>query len=344
MNIGGDGLARSRRWAIGAIGVAVALVALAPRPWAQQTYSMKLATATINDIQHHWQKQFKKRLEARAGGRLKIRIYPASQLGSIPRMIEGLLLGTVESFVTPTAFIVGTEPRFQIMDAPGVFDGPEHIHRILNDPEFRRHILGLAEKKGLKGVAIFFNSPMVILSRKPIRTFADFKGQKIRTFASPLQTAPLQRLGATPVPMPLSEVMPALQSGNIDGLLAGIPILTAFKYYDAAKAVTQTHSSMVISMGLVSKRWFDGLPADLQKIIVEEGQNAQEGLLEWAIANLARANKVWTDNGGELISLSPADKTRMMTEMAMVANKLYAADDKLKGEFENLMRYVRKYR
>ena len=180
-------------------------------------------------------------------------------------------------------------------------------------------------------MAIFFNSPMVILSRKPIRTFADFKGQKIRTFASPLQTAPLQRLGATPVPMPLSEVMPALQSGNIDGLLAGIPILTAFKYYDAAKAVTQIHSSMVISMGLVSKRWFDGLPADLQKIIVEEGRNAQEGLLEWAIANLARANKVWTDNGGELISLSPADKTRMMTEMAMVANKLYAADDKLKG-------------
>ena len=204
MTISGEGLARSRRWAIGAIGAAVVLVALAPLSWAQQSYTMKLATATINDIQHQWQKQFKKRLEARAGGRLKVKIYPASQLGSIPRMIEGLLLGTVESFVTPTAFMVGTEPRFQIMDAPGVFDGPEHIHRIINDPKFRRHILGLAEKKGLKGVAIFFNSPMVILSRKPIRTFADFKGQKIRTFASPLQTAPLQRLGATPVPMPLS--------------------------------------------------------------------------------------------------------------------------------------------
>ena len=338
-----DNLAGSRRRAAIA-AIAAALVAPLPQAWAQQTYTMKLANATINDVQHQWQKQFKQRLEARAGDRLKVEIYPASQLGTIPRMVEGLLLGTIESFVTPTAFVVGTDPRFQIMDAPGVFDSPAHVHRIINDPKFREHFLKIGEDKGLKPVAIFFNSPMVVLSRKPIRVLGDFKGQKIRTFASPLQTEPLQRLGATPVPMPLSEVMPALQSGSIDGMLAGIPILTAFKYYDAAKAVTVTHSSMVISMGLVSKLWFDRLPADLQRIIVEEGRNAQEGLLEWAVANLERANKIWTDNGGQLIRLSPDDRAKMMAEMSAVAERLFAADQGLNAEFQTLMRYVKKHR
>lgn len=337
------GLAGSLRRAAMA-AVAAALVAPAPQAWAQRTYTMKLANATINDVQHQWQKQFKQRIEARAGDRLKVEIYPASQLGTIPRMVEGLLLGTIESFVTPTSFVVGTDPRFQVMDAPGVFDSPEHVHRIINDPEFREHFRKIGEDKGLKTVAIFFNSPMVVLSHRPIRVLDDFKGQKIRTFASPLQMAPLQRLGATPVPMPLSEVMSALRSGSIDGMLAGIPILSAFKYYDAAKAVTVTHSSMVISMGLVSKLWFDRLPTDLQRIIVEEGRNAQEGLLEWAVANLERANGIWTDNGGELIRLPPDHRAQMMAEMSAVAGKLFAADEELNAEFQTLMRYVEKHR
>ena len=89
---------------------------------------MKLASATINDVQHEWQKVFAAELEKRVGGKVKTEIYPASQLGAIPRMVEGVLLGTIESFVTPTSFMVPTDPRFTIYDVPGLFVSPEHVH------------------------------------------------------------------------------------------------------------------------------------------------------------------------------------------------------------------------
>ena len=66
---------------------------------------MRLASATINDVQHEWQKVFAADLAARLGDRVTVEIYPASQLGTIPRMVEGVLLGTIQSFITPTAFL-----------------------------------------------------------------------------------------------------------------------------------------------------------------------------------------------------------------------------------------------
>ena len=72
------------------------LAALMLAPSTQAQTVMKLASATINDVQHEWQKVFAAELEKRAAGKVKTEIYPASQLGAIPRMVEGVLLGTIE--------------------------------------------------------------------------------------------------------------------------------------------------------------------------------------------------------------------------------------------------------
>ena len=86
------------------VGVALAVAAM---PAAAQTYTLKIGNATINDVQHEWQKRWGARVEQRSGGRIKAEIYPASQLGSIPRMIEGLQLGTLEAWIGPPEFLVG---------------------------------------------------------------------------------------------------------------------------------------------------------------------------------------------------------------------------------------------
>ena len=79
---------------------------------------MKLANATVNDVQHEWQKLFVAALTERVGDKVKAEIYPASQLGAIPRMAEGVSLGTIESFITPTSFVTNIDPRFQISTCP----------------------------------------------------------------------------------------------------------------------------------------------------------------------------------------------------------------------------------
>lgn len=98
------------RHRIFAAAFAAALTAALPQASAQE---MKLASATINDGQHQWQKLFVEGVKARIGDKLKMGIYPASQLGAIPRMAEGVSLGTIEAFITPTSFVTNLDPRFQ---------------------------------------------------------------------------------------------------------------------------------------------------------------------------------------------------------------------------------------
>jgi TRAP-type C4-dicarboxylate transport system substrate-binding protein len=112
----------------------------------------------------------------------------------------------------------------------------------------------------------FLNGMSSVIAKKPIRNASDFKGRKIRTLASKFQTEPFNRLGARPVVMTLGDVMPALQQGTIDGSIGSIVIFTPMRFQDAAKFVTETGQPAVFVAVEISKRWFDTLPADLQKI------------------------------------------------------------------------------
>src|SRR5438094_753930 len=146
-----------------------------------------LGIATINDVQHEWQKLFAADLQKRVGDKVKTEIYPASQLGAIPRMVDGVLLGTIESFITPTAFLTPTDPRFQIFDVPGLFASPEHVHAVIHDPAYRDHMETMFLNRGLRITGAIYNSPTVVLTKRPAPTLEDLKGMKVRTFASPLQ-------------------------------------------------------------------------------------------------------------------------------------------------------------
>ena len=305
---------------------------------------MRMASATINDVQHEWQKVFAANLAERLGDQVTVEIFPASQLGTIPRMVEGVLLGTIQSFITPTAFLAGTEPRFQVFDSPGLFDSPEHVARVIHDPDYRAHIEAMALGKGLRVIGAIFNSPMLILTKTPLKTLDGFEGLKVRTFASPLQMEPMKAVGASPLPLALSEVVPALQSGNIDAMLAGMPILTAFKYYDVATYVTDLQFQQIVSVAVFNEAWFLSQPIEVQAAIVAAGRDAEKAVLQWGIDNLGRANQAWLDNGGEIISLPDADQQRMMSLFAEVGSKALAADADLAAEYARLVEVVERQR
>ena len=301
---------------------------------------MKMASATINDVQHEWQKVFAEELAARVGDQVKVEIYPASQLGTIPRMAEGVLLGTIESFISPTAFLVGAVPTFKIFDAPGLFESPEHLGRTIHEPDYRDHLETMALDKGLRVIGAIYNSPFVVLTKKPAPKLDDLKGLKIRTFASPLQIEPMKAIGANPLPLPLSEVVPALQSGSIDGMLAGMPILVAFKYYDIAKTVTDLQFSMIVSVNVVNETWFQSQTPEVQTAIREAGRAAEDAVLQWGIDNVARTNAVWLEKGGEIFELSPEDRARMTETFKTVSDQILSADPDVAAEYETLVSVV----
>ncbi len=331
-----------RCWKGTAIGAALSLAVLLGQsagPAEAQTV-MKLASATINDVQHEWQKTFAQELAERVGDKVKVEIYPASQLGSIPRMVEGVLFGTIESFITPTAFLVGTEPKLQVLDAPGLFDSPEHVGRVIHDPAYRDHLETLALDKDLRIIGVIFNSPFLVLTKDPAPKLDDLAGKKIRTFASPLQIEPMKAIGANPLPLPLTEVVPALQSGNIDGMLAGMPILTAFRYYDVAKYVTDLSFSQIVSINVINETWFQSQPEDVRNAIIEAGRAAEEAVLQWGIDNLERSNGAWVENGGEILTLSEEDRARMMSVFREVGERILTEDPEVAEEYTLLTKVV----
>ena len=124
-----------------------------------KTFVMKLATPTLNDGQHEWMRRFAAAIEAKSGGRIKAELYPASQLGSIPRMIEGTQLGSIQIFLAPPEFFVGVDQRFELMTAAGLMGNDEQAIKTLSDPEFSKAFLAIGVNKGLIGVSLFFGSP-----------------------------------------------------------------------------------------------------------------------------------------------------------------------------------------
>src|SRR5580704_9187342 len=182
------------------IFAAVALVAM-PQVQAQaqdsKTYVMKLSTATLNDTQHEWMKRFAAAVEKDSGGRIKGEVYPASQLGAIPRQIEGAQFGSIQAWIGPPEFLVGVDARYQALSAPGLFSSREQYERTIKDPAVTGLMLGLGANKGLVGAGIYPIGPSSIITRKQIQHLSDYAGLKIRVLASPFQLELIKRMGGS---------------------------------------------------------------------------------------------------------------------------------------------------
>ena len=283
-----------------------------------KTYVMKVTTPTINDAPHLLAKNFAAAVERDSGGRIKGEVYPASQLGSIPRQIEGVQFGAIQAAVIPPEFFVGIDERFEVMAAPGLVNSLQHGQRLAADPAVLKLMLSLGANKGLHGAGMFIVQPDSLASKAPIRNLTDFKGKKIRIFASEFQSEALKRLGATPVAMTLGDVLPALQQGAIDGAIAGITVFSAFHYQDAAKYVTEINQPSIFLMLEISKTWYESLPPDLQAIVDKDAAAETVAINPAALDLFNKAREAWTAKGGELISLSPDDQVKLMQTIASV--------------------------
>jgi len=310
--------------AAGAAGAAALALALALTFGAAQaqdkTYVMKITLPTINDAPHQFAKDFAALVEKDSGGRIKGEVYPASQLGSIPRMIEGTQFGAIQVATVPPEFFVGVDERFEVMAAPGLAETLEHGQRIAADPQVLKLMMKLGAEKGLHGAGLMMAQPTCIISKTPLRHLTDFKGKKLRIFASQFQSVAFDRLGVTPVAMTLGDVLPALQQGAIDGAIAGIGPFVHLHFGDAAKYITETNSPAIFIILEVSQKWYDSLPKDLQEIIDRDGAAVSKSIQPTALKMYQEQRKAWTDAGGELLSLPREEQASMMASLSSVGD------------------------
>ncbi len=298
--------------------------------WAQdKTYEMKISTPTINDTPDTFARNFLAAVEKDSGGRIKGQVYPASQLGSIPRQIEGTQFGAIQCEVVPPEFMVGLDPRFELMAAPGLVDSLAQGQKVAQDPAVRKLMLSLGADKGLHGVGLFMSEPSDVVTKTPIRTLADFKGKKIRIFASQFQSVAFERLGVTPVAMSLGDVLPAIQQGAIDGAVTGMGPISHMHFIDAAKYVTMTNQPSIFIIAEVNKKWYEGLPKDLQRIIDKDAAEQSVAIIPTAANFRAKAEQNYAASGGEEIKLAPDAQATLLKTLSSVGADVSKASPQL---------------
>jgi TRAP-type transport system periplasmic protein len=308
--------------AVTALAFSYGLVPEAAQGADEKAIVMKISLPTINENVHEYAKHLAARVEKDSGGRIKPEVYPASQLGSIPRQIEGTQFGAIQCAIIPPEFFAGIDERFEILAAPGLINSMENGFRTAADPQVLKLMLGLGASKGLYGAALFSALPSYTVSRTAIRHLADLKGKKIRILASEFQTKAFERLGVTPVAMTLGDVLPAVQQGTIDGAVSGIPVFTSMHFQDAAKYVTTTGQPYIFIIVELNRKWHDSLPKDLQQIVDKAAAEESVAINQVSYDFWSNARKEWVAKGGELIDLPPEEQSAMMATMASAAEEV----------------------
>jgi TRAP-type C4-dicarboxylate transport system substrate-binding protein len=305
---------------------------------------MKLSTSTQGDALVEWLNVFAKGVNTSTAGKVNAQVYPASQLGPIPRTVEGVALGTIEMSLNASGFYEGLEPRFAVFNTPGLFDSLEHGYKVIHDPEIQKRVSTFGAGKGVEALTLIIPSQYAILSHKPVNTLADLKGQKIRVPGSPIQIAAMKHFGVNALSMPFGEIVPAMQNRTIDGVYVGTTLFTALKFYDIAKPMTLLPSHWATTVPLVNRNFMKNLGPETEKIVRAEAQKADQHVLKWAADDIKRSAALWEKNGGRHIQLSQAEAKRFVDESTQAALPLLTANPQAKEDYQAFDAAARRHR
>jgi C4-dicarboxylate-binding protein DctP len=255
--------------------------------------------------------RFKQLVEERSKGRIKVEVYPNSQLYKDKEELEALQLGSVQMLAPSLAKFgpLGVK-EFEVFDLPFLFKD-EAAFRAVTDGDVGKGLFAKLEGKGIKGLAYWDNGFHIMSANKPLHTVADFKGQKMRIQSSKVLDAQMRALGAIPQVMAFSELYQALQSGVVDGT-EGVPSnFYTQKIFEVQKHITLSNHGHLAYAVIINKKFYDSLPADLH------------GILDSAIKDATTyANAIAsTENKDALDKIKASGKTTLYTPTAAEINE-----------------------
>jgi C4-dicarboxylate-binding protein DctP len=210
---------------------------------------------------------FKKLAEERTKGRVKIEVYPNSQLYKDGEEMEALQLGSVQMLAPSVAKFGPLGVReFEVFDLPYIFDDFGQLHKV-TEGSTGKLLFQKLESKGIVGLAYWDNGFKDFSANKPLRLPADAKGMKMRIQSSKVLDSEIRALGGIPQVMAFSEVYQALQTGVVDGTENPPSNFYTQKMNEVQKYLTMTDHGVIEYAVIVNKKFWDGLPADIRTIL-----------------------------------------------------------------------------
>jgi len=250
---------------------------------AQEQYVLKYSSSDPADPfaqpESAYALALKSEVERLSGGRIKVEIYPAGQLGDQRSSAEQVRKGIIQmagmsSGVLSSAYF----EKLSVIDLPFTFSSREVARRFFdsNNPFIRKLGEECVEKTGIRILSLLpFGFYQFFNSVRPIHSPDDMKGLKLRVSQSVSQMKIYEALGAAPTPIPFLEVYTSLQTKVVDGLNTSFSNMVAAKFYQVQKYCTLTGHLLLVVGHIINEEWFQSLPDDLKLALIEGERVAQ---------------------------------------------------------------------
>ena len=266
---------------------------------------------------------FKKRAEELTQGKVKVEVYPNSQLYKDKEEMEALQLGAVQMLAPSLAKFgpLGVK-EFEVFDLPFIFNDYDDLHKVTKGPAGKALLDKLAPK-GILGLAYWDNGFKSFSANSPMKTPADLKGKKFRIQNSKVLEEQMRTIKAIPQMLAFSEVYQALQTGVVDGAENPISNFYTQKMHEVQKYMTITDHGYLGYAVIVNKKFWEGLPADirtqLETALVEATDYANNIAMDM---NKKDLESVKASGKTEVTTLTPEERAAFKTALVPVHDKM----------------------
>ncbi|MBI4293026.1 MAG: TRAP transporter substrate-binding protein [Betaproteobacteria bacterium] len=295
-----------------------------------------IGTATANDAQAATAEKFAELLTKYSNGRLKGLARTGGALGSNTQMLSALQAGAVHGMVTPAGIIAPAVPEVSLFDMPFLLpSAPAQMTAFAAQSKAAAKMMELAEQKGIHIIGFHGIGPSSFVTTFPVSKLADIRGKKFgATIPSPLRIAAYQAWGFVARPIGFDEVYTNLQQGIVDAMEGPPDVIYRMRLYEVAKHYTVTGHYSLLANTIVSKKWFDGLPKDLQSVVTRAGKET----IVWADDAFTKAQSAGLEGlkkASTVTEFAPAEIQKMKDMAKSVRQKLES--DPQKGPIARLL-------
>jgi tripartite ATP-independent transporter DctP family solute receptor len=219
---------------------------------------------------------FADRVKERTKGTVEIQVFHSGQLGQTRDLFLGMQMGNVEMAKIALSFSTEWIPENKVFDLPYLFHNRDELWRVFHSPVGRKFFTEIPAKQGLVGLMWTDDGGRSIYTRdKAIRRPEDLKGLKIRVMTSDIMIQTINDMGGIGTPTAWGEVYLALQQKVLDGAENSPVLFWTSKHWEICKVFSLTEQFWVGTPLMASKKWWDGLPKDVQGQILEAGRDAE---------------------------------------------------------------------
>ncbi|GAB3773050.1 TRAP transporter substrate-binding protein [Ramlibacter monticola] len=263
-------------------------------------------------------KYFAEQVEKNSQGKMKVRAIGAAALGSDVQMQQALIGGAQEMMVGSTATLVGITKEMALWDTPFLFNNTKEADAVLDGPVGTK-VMHKLEEKGLVGLTYWENGFRNLTnSKRPVTKMEDLDGIKLRVMQNPVYLDSFKLLGANAIPLPFSELFSALETKTVDGQENPYNTIVSSKFYEVQKYLTISNHVYSPWIVMVSKKWWDGLSKDEQKVLMDAAKASRDFERKDTRDEGAKALADLKAKGMQVNELSPAEANRMRDKLTNV--------------------------